>query len=138
MLLPHILGSALVVVRSIPTIAYESLRFWSSGMLSRNFVTLALLTFVLISVILIPLWMSRHFVPISFFANSQDFQIINAIAYKNLGAENMLDRFKIDNCISTTVIPSYAPLLGPARNLVWGGFYGVCIDLICLTNGLSI
>jgi hypothetical protein len=70
--------------------------------------------------------MSRHFVLISFFANYQDFQIINAIAYKNLEAENMLDRFKIHNCISTTVIPSYAPLLAPARDLGLGRLMIYC------------
>src|SRR4030067_3495766 len=71
MLLPHILVSVLVAVRSISTIVYESVRFASSEMVSRNFATLALLAFVLSSVIPIPPWMSRHCVQLSFFANTR-------------------------------------------------------------------
>src|SRR6185436_19722021 len=56
----HILGSALVAVRSISTIVYASVRCASSEMLSRNSVTLALSTLVLIFVIVKPPWMRQN------------------------------------------------------------------------------
>src|SRR5512134_3498744 len=112
MLLPHILGSVLVAVRSISTSVYESVRWASSEMLSRNFVTLALLTFVLSSVILMPPWLGRHCVQFSFFANTRIWRTVrppNGLRYPLVGrtGRRYFDgiNFKPRKCLKTRRLP---------------------------------